>query len=57
MVGADAPVVKVGAIAAPVVASTPAEVTVTVPVKALTGKISLTTVDGTATSGTTLTVF
>jgi hypothetical protein len=55
-VGADIPVVKVGAIAAPVVASSPTEVTFTVPVGARTARISVTTADGTASSATPLVV-
>ena len=50
------PVVKVGTVAAVVVASSPTEVTFTVPALAVTGKITITTADGTATTATALTV-
>ena len=50
------PVVKVGAVVAVVVASSPTEVTFTVPALAIAGKITITTADGTATSATELTV-
>ena len=53
--GAD-PVVKVGTLAAAVVASSPTSVTFTVPLLAVTGTISVTTADGTALSATALTV-
>jgi hypothetical protein len=54
--GASHPVVKVGTVAATVVASSPTEVTFTVPALAITGMISITTADGTAVSATSLTV-
>ena len=54
--GVANPIVKVGTIAAAVVASSPTEVTFTIPVGAVTGKISITTADGTALSATSLTV-
>jgi hypothetical protein len=54
--GATHPVVKVGTVAAVVVASSPTEVTFTVPALAVTGTISITTADGTAFSVTSLTV-
>ena len=44
------PIVKIGAVAAVIVASSPTEVTFTVPALAIAGKISITTADGTATS-------
>jgi hypothetical protein len=53
--GAD-PVVKVGAVEAAVVASSPTTVTFTVPALAVTGTISITTADGTAVSAAPLTV-
>jgi hypothetical protein len=49
-------VVKVGAIAAAVVASSPTEVSFTVPLLAVSATVSITTADGTATSVATLTV-
>ena len=52
----DDPIVKVGAVAATVTSSTRTEVRFTIPVDAVTGKISVTTADGTATSATSLTV-
>jgi hypothetical protein len=54
--GTNDPIVKVGTIAAVVVASSPTEVTFTVPPLAIPGKITLITADGTASSATTLTV-
>ena len=50
------PVVKVGSVGAVVVASSPTEVTFTVPALAIAGTITITTADGTATSATALTV-
>jgi hypothetical protein len=55
-IGSTNPVVKVGTLTAAVVASSPTEVTFTVPLMAVTGTISITTADGTALSATTLTV-
>jgi len=54
--GAADPAVKVGTVAAAVVASSSTEVTFTVPALAVTGKITITTADGTATTATALTV-
>ena len=48
--GGDHPVVKVGTVPAVVVDSSPTQVTFTVPPLAATGKISITTADGTATA-------
>jgi hypothetical protein len=50
------PVVKVGAVQAVVVAASPTEVTFTVPILAVTAKITLTNPGGVATSGPSLTV-
>jgi hypothetical protein len=55
-VGSTDPVVKVGAIAAAVVASSPTEVSFTVPLLAVSATVNITTADGTATSVATLTV-
>jgi hypothetical protein len=54
--GGAHPVVKVGTVVAAVVDSSPTEVSFTVPPLAVTGKITITTVDGTATSPTALIV-
>jgi sugar phosphate permease len=54
--GGATPIVKVGTVAAVVVDSSPTEVTFTVPALAVTGNITITTADGTATSPTALTV-
>jgi len=54
--GSADPVVKVGAVVTVVVASSPTEVTFTVPLLAVTGKVSITTADGNATAATRLTV-
>jgi hypothetical protein len=54
--GSADPVVKVGTVPAAVVASSPTEVTFTVPLLAITAKISITTADGTATAATSVTV-
>jgi hypothetical protein len=53
--GAD-PVVKVGTFAATVLASSPTEVSFTIPSSAVTARISVATADGVATSATTLAV-
>jgi hypothetical protein len=50
------PVVKVGAVQAVVVAASPTEVTFTVPILAVTAKITVTNPGGVATSGPSLTV-
>jgi hypothetical protein len=55
-IGSTNPVVKVGTLTAAVVASSPTEVTFTVPLLAVTGTISITTADGIALSATALTV-
>jgi hypothetical protein len=47
--------VKVGTVVAVVVASSPTEVTLTVPLLAVAGKITITTASGTATPATSLT--
>jgi len=54
--GPGHPVVKVGTVVADVVASSTTEVTFTVPPLAVSGTISITTADGTATRSTALTV-
>ena len=54
--GGATPVVKVGTVVAVVVDSSPTELTFTVPALAVTGNITITTADGTATSPTALTV-
>jgi IPT/TIG domain-containing protein len=54
--GVTDPVVKIGTLTAPVVASSPTDVTLTVPDLAVTGTISVTTADGTAVSATALIV-
>jgi hypothetical protein len=54
--GSSDPVVKVGTVTAAFVASTPTSVTFTVPPLAVTGKISITTAGGTATTATSLIV-
>jgi hypothetical protein len=54
--GGSDPVVKIGTVAATVVASSPSQVSFTVPLLAVTGPISITTADGTATSASALTV-
>jgi hypothetical protein len=54
--GSSHPVVKIGAVVAAVVDSSPTHVTLTVPALAVTGNITITTTDGTATSPSTLTV-
>jgi len=48
--------VEVGTVVAVVVASSPTEVTLTVPLLAVTGRISITTANGGATPATSLTV-
>jgi hypothetical protein len=50
------PVVKVGTVQADVVAASPTEVTFTVPILAVTAKITVTNAGGVATSGSSLTV-
>jgi IPT/TIG domain-containing protein len=50
------PVVKVGAVQAVVVAASPTEVTFTVPIPAVTAKITVTNPGGVPTSGPSLTV-
>ena len=55
-VGANHPIVKVGAFPATVVASSATEVTFTIPGPAGTAKVNLATSDGAATSATALTV-
>jgi hypothetical protein len=55
-IGSTPPTVKVGAIAAQIGASSSTQVTFTIPPGAVTGKITITTADGTATSAANLTV-
>lgn len=55
-IGGTDPVVKVGTFAATIVASSPTEVTFTIPPSAVTARISVATADGVATSATTLAV-
>jgi hypothetical protein len=54
--GGSDPVVKIGTVAATVTASSPSQVSFTVPLLAVTATISITTADGTATSASALTV-
>jgi hypothetical protein len=54
--GSSHPIVKIGAVAATVVDSSPTQVTFTVPPLAVTGNVTITTADGTATSPTSMTV-
>jgi hypothetical protein len=54
--GSGDPLVKVGTVTAVVVASSPTEVTFTVPLLTVTAKISITTADGAVTTATSLTV-
>jgi hypothetical protein len=55
-VGSTNPTVRIGSVTAPVTTATENEVVITVPATALTGKISVTTVDGAAMSANSLTV-
>src|SRR5262249_13762987 len=55
-VGGTNPTVKIGTVIAPVTSSSDILVVVTIPATAITGKVMVTTVDGTSTSANTFTV-
>jgi hypothetical protein len=55
-IGATNPVVKIGAKVVTTFTATDLQVVLTIPAGAVTGKITITTADGTATSATNLTV-